>query len=233
MKILALDTATEALSVALLVDGAMTERFEVIHRGHAERLLPLADELLRAAGIELAGLDAIAFGRGPGAFTGVRIATSIAQGLSLGSNVPLIPVSDLEALGAGALAHADAEVALACLDARMGEVYYGVVRRAPDGAPSLLAEGLAAPQDVPVPPGGRVVGAGHGFSAYPVLQERLGSALVALLPDLLPRASDIARLAVREFSAGRLHQAGEVEPVYLRNDVATRSRPARGARPPS
>ena len=229
MKILALDSATEALSVALDLDGSVSERFEVIGRGHAERMLPLVEDLLTGAGLSLRNLDAIAFGRGPGAFTGVRIAISVAQGLSLGSGVPLIPVSDLEALGAAALKLADADHALACLDARMGEVYFGLTALDVNGTPRLLAEGLAAPAAVPeLPPTARVVGAGHGFSAYPVLRERFSASLRRILPDLLPSAAVIAELARRELRAGRVYSALEVEPVYLRNDVATRSGRAPG-----
>lgn len=229
MKILALDTATEALSVALLIDGVVTERFEVIGRGHAERLLPLADEILRGAGLALGELDAIAFGRGPGAFTGVRIAISVAQGLSLGSGVPLIPVSDLEALGCAALGETEADYALACLDARMGEVYFGLVARSRNGEIGLVTEGLATPAALPdLPHGARVVAAGHGLSAYPAIAERFSSAIAVVYPDLLPSAGMIARLARRELIAGRVFSAAEVEPTYLRNDVATRSARAPG-----
>jgi tRNA threonylcarbamoyladenosine biosynthesis protein TsaB len=229
LKILALDTATEALSVALLIDEDVLERSEVIGRGHAERLLPLADEILRGAGVALGELDAIAFGRGPGAFTGVRIAISVAQGLSLGSGVPLIPVSDLEALGCAALGNSDADYALACLDARMGEVYYGLVERGLNGEVKLVTEGLAPPAAVPeLPRGARIVAAGHGFSAFPSIAERFSPAIVAIYPDLLPAAATIARLARRELAAGRVFSACEVEPTYLRNDVATRSSRAAG-----
>jgi tRNA threonylcarbamoyladenosine biosynthesis protein TsaB len=221
VKILALDTATEALSVALLVDDRLTVHREVIGRGHAERLLPVADDLLARAGVAIAALDAIAFGRGPGAFTGVRIAISVAQGLGLGSGVGLVAVSDLLALAFDALAREPgARLALACLDARMGEVYWGRARRDADGLAVLEAEGLAAPPHVPAPdPGIPTVGAGHGFRAYPAL----GGGLAAVHQDLLPDAAAIARLAVGEVTAGRLQTPATVEPVYLRNDVATRS----------
>ena len=228
MKLLALDTATEACSAALLVGEAMHARFEVLGRGHAERLLPMVDELLHEAGCALAELDAIAFGRGPGAFTGVRIAVSIAQGLALGSGLPLVPVSDLRALAAAALAKTPVEHALACLDARMGEVYWAHARREASLGCELLAEGLARPEDVPAPAAGAVA-AGHGFSAYPALGERFGPGLVACWPDLLPDAATIARLAVFEVRAGRTVRATAAEPVYLRNDVATRSTRRPGA----
>ncbi|MEI8299343.1 MAG: tRNA (adenosine(37)-N6)-threonylcarbamoyltransferase complex dimerization subunit type 1 TsaB [Pseudomonadota bacterium] len=236
MKLLAIDTATEALSVALLHDGEVDGRFEVIGRGHAERLLPMVDEMLAAAGWSLASLDAIAFGRGPGAFTGVRIAVSVAQGLAFGAGLPLIPVSDLAALGLQALLQARTEghaatAALACLDARMAEVYAAVVRRRADGGVDLLSEQLLRPElvSLDVLDGGETaVGAGHGFSAHVSMAPALGSRLVATYPSLLPRAHEIARLAALEFAAGRVVAAEEGQPVYLRDDVATRSTRAPG-----
>lgn len=229
MRILALDTATEACSVALLDDAEVRMRYEVLGRGHAERVLPMIDELLAEAGTSLGALDAIAFGRGPGAFTGVRIAVSVAQGLSLGTGLPLVPISDLRALAAAALAATRADHALVCLDARMGEVYWGLGRPDPASGCALVAEGLAPPGNVPdLPPGSRPVAAGHGWTAYPLLEERFGPRLAARWPLLLPDAATIARLAVAEVRAGRTVTAANAEPVYLRNDVATRSSRAPG-----
>ena len=229
MKVLALDTATEACSAALILGAELHQRYEVLGRGHAERLLPMVDELLSEAGTTLGALDGIAFGRGPGAFTGVRIAISLAQGLSLGTGLPLVPISDLRALGAAALRQSPADFALVCLDARMGEVYWGLARPAAGIECELLAEGLAAPGAVPPPPAGSsVVAAGHGWSAYPALGERFGALLVARFPELLPHAATIARLALPELGAGRTVAAVDAEPVYLRNDVATRSSRAPG-----
>lgn len=230
MKLLAIDTATEALSVALLHDGELSGHFEVIGRGHAERVLPLVDKLLAAAAWSLGSLDAIAFGRGPGAFTGVRIAVSVAQGLAFGAGLPVIPVSDLAALGRQALDLAAqqgeaATLALACLDARMGEVYAAVLAGRADGGVDLLTEVLVRPDAVPLDDlsAGIVVGAGHGFMAYPAIGEALGERLAAVYPALLPRAHEIARLAALEFVAGRVVAAEDAQPVYLRDQVATRS----------
>ena len=232
MRILAVDTATEALSVALLVDGDVLSRYEVIGRGHAERALPLIEELLAEAGCGPGSLDAIAFGRGPGAFTGVRIAVSIAQGLAFGADRPVIPVSDLAALARLALDRAGeaalgASAALVCLDARMGEVYAGLALAREAGGIELLQEYLTAPEAVGLDglaPALGVVGAGHGFSAYPAIAARFSPRLAAVWPELLPRATEIARLAAIEFAAGRVLPAEEARPVYLRDDVATRSR---------
>ena len=233
MRLLAIDTATEALSAALLIDDALLARYEVIGRGHAERVLPLVDELLLEAGVALASLDAIAFGRGPGAFTGVRIAVSAAQGLAFGANLPVVGISDLAALARQALDAGRASgllgpqgAALVCLDARMGEVYAAVGRDRSDGGVDLLGEALQAPDlvtlgalDADVP----IVAAGHGFSAYPVLAERFSARSRGFFPGLLPRAEEIARLAALEVAGGRVVAAELAEPVYLRNEVATRS----------
>ena len=238
MKLLALDTATEACSAALLLDTELRTRFEVLGRGHAERLLPMVDELLNEAGLALGCLDAIAFGRGPGAFTGLRIAVSVAQGLALGSGLPVVPISDLAALALQALDRAAREsaggtgpgAALVCLDARMSEVYWSLARRRADASLELEPERLGAAGDVAVAGDEPLVGAGHGFAAYPALRERFGQRLVACWPEMLPRAEEVARLAVFELRAGRSARPEDVQPLYLRNDVATRSgRPAGAA----
>ena len=139
MKLLALDTATELCSAALWLDGELITREASRERGHSELILPMIEELLRAAGVGLTRLDAIAVGRGPGAFTGVRLAVSVAQGLAFAANLPLLPISDLRALAAQALsAPGSARHALICQDARMGEVYWGCFERTAD---SVLPQG--------------------------------------------------------------------------------------------
>jgi len=244
VKLLALDTATEACSAALLLDGALHTRLEILGRGHAERLLPMVDELLREAGLALTSLDGIAFGRGPGAFTGVRIAVSVAQGLALGSGLPVVPIPDLAALALQALERAaravppDAQrdtasgvafdtgpgAALVCLDARMNEVYWSLARRRADGGVELVVESVGAPGTVVVAGEERLAGAGHGFAAYPQLRARFEARLVGCWPEMLPRAEEVARLAVIELRAGRASRPEEAQPLYLRNDVATRPR---------
>jgi tRNA threonylcarbamoyladenosine biosynthesis protein TsaB len=232
MKLLAIDTATEACSAAVWTDGAVLARYEVIGRGHAERLLPMVDELLAESGLTLGGLDALAFGRGPGAFTGVRIAVGLAQGLAFGAGLPVVPISNLAALARLALdryAHETTAVAapaaLVCLDARMKEVYWAEAHGRGDGGVDLVSERLGAPELVMLTSasaGRPLVAAGHGWSAYPLLQERHPS-LAACWPDLLPRAHEIAALAALEAAAGRLVSPEDAAPVYLRDDVATRS----------
>lgn len=235
MKLLALDAATEACSVALLDDHRTLERFEVIGRGHAERLLPMVDELLAEAGWTLGALDGIAVGRGPGAFTGVRIAIATAQGLAFGAGVPVVPISDLAAVGFAALIDAKARwpeelafAALACLDARMGEVYAAEV--VPDEALGVTATGerVIAPVDLRVADaGGRLqwVGAGHGFAAYGELLQSPGVDFKAIWPDVLPQAGMIAALAAKALAAGLGCAPEALQPVYLRNNVAMQSTP--------
>ena len=222
MKLLALDSATEACSAALLRDDAVSERFEIIGRGHAERLLPMADALLRAAGIGLGNVDAIAFGRGPGSFTGLRIAAGIAQGLAAGARLPVVPVSNLAAVAAAHAQNSGATHILACLDARMGEVYWAAYEIR-DGVPVAVSDERLSKPDAVVPPySGSWQGAGHGFGAYPALAVRLGLRPAGIDASLLPRASDIARLGAIDLAAGRTVAAPQALPVYLRNDVVHR-----------
>ena len=233
MKLLAIDTATEACSAALWLDGQLLERYEVMGRGHAERILPMIDELLVTAGLKLNALDALAVGRGPGAFTGVRIAIGVAQGLGLGSGLPVFPVSDLAALGLQALdAYArdcptalEPVEALVALDARMGEVYCARVRRHPIEGVELLEERLADPAVAFLSGTGRGtrIGAGHGYSAYPALKDRLAGELAACWPALLPRAAEIAVLGAALYAAGARPTADAAAPVYLRDQVAHQS----------
>lgn len=222
MKILAIDAATEACSAALLIEETVTERFEVPGRGHAARLLPMADELLREAGLDARELDAIAFGRGPGAFTGLRIAAGLAQGLAAGNRLPVLPVSNLAAVAAAAARLKGATRVLACMDARMGQVYWGAYDCTGAAPVAVGSEHLADPEAV-APPGGVVwFGAGHGFAAYPKLATRLGTSLAGMEPSVLPRAADIARIAAVDFVAGGGLAAAQGLPVYLRNDVVHR-----------
>ena len=222
MRILAVDAATEACSAALLSGDALAERYEVIGRGHAGRLLPMADELLREAGITVRELDGVAFGRGPGGFTGLRIAAGVAQGLAAGAGRPILPVSNLAAVAAGAGRVSGAERVLACMDARMGQVYWAAFENATDFPRAISDERLTAPGEVVTPPGAPWHGAGHGFSAYPELAAYLGASLAAVDAGRLPRAGDIARIAAVELAAGRGLPPAQGLPVYLRDDVVHR-----------
>ncbi|TVQ92598.1 MAG: tRNA (adenosine(37)-N6)-threonylcarbamoyltransferase complex dimerization subunit type 1 TsaB [Chromatiaceae bacterium] len=230
MKLLAIDTAGTACSAALLCAGRLTERVEVAPRRHGELLLGMMDELLQAAGISLTALDALAFGRGPGAFTGVRIASAVAQGAAFGAGLPVIGVSNLAALAQAAWQRWGARRIAAALDARMGEVYWGTywiddagLARAADG------EQVSVPDQVRVPAGGDWWGVGSGWG---VQQAALAAhfaadrttpsqpTLIQVEPDLVATARDLLPLAVADWGAGQAAAAGAVLPVYLRDRVA-------------
>ena len=228
MRILALDTATENCSVALLIGRRLIAREQLLEHGHAERILPMVDELLKEAKVSLGALSAIAFGRGPGSFTGVRLAASVTQGLAFGAGLPVVPVSDLRAL-AQRVMELDAAVTrvLVCNDARMHEVYWGCFERAAGGAVAAAAqeEQVGRPATVTLPASwskalGAVHAAGSGFAAYPELRSALAGRLDRVHDGLLPRAAEIARLAVPEVVSGRVLPAEQALPVYLRDDVA-------------
>ena len=219
MKILALDTATEACSAALLSGDAVYERHDIAPRRHAELILPMVDAVLAHAGLGLNDLDAIAFGRGPGAFTGVRIAAGVTQGLALGAGLPVIPVSSLAALAQPALDNG--AIVLPAIDARMGEVYWSAYESGQDGlATALVDEQVASPDTVRVAPTGQIFGVGSGWGTY---RERLGRVLHGRLggidPECFPLAKDMLPLAVREYNAGRCVSPEQALPVYLRDNV--------------
>ncbi len=223
MRLLALDTATECCSAALLVgDGLLAREAELV-RGHAERILPMIDELLGEGGVALRELDGIAFGRGPGSFTGVRLAASIAQGLAFGAGIGVVPISDLRAL-AQRVFDGDSGVSrsLVCNDARMQEVYWGCFERNGDGlARERGPERVGPAQSVHLPAAWPdAAGLGRGFSAYPALRALAGVEVRDGWDRLRPRAAEMARLAAPEIAAGRLLGPEAAVPVYLRDDVA-------------
>jgi tRNA threonylcarbamoyladenosine biosynthesis protein TsaB len=230
--ILAIDTATEACSAALLTPTGIATRYSQLQRVHAEHILEMVDAVLAEAGVALAEVDAVAFGRGPGAFTGCRLAASVAQGLAFGAARGVVPVSDLRALAQRVLDQPlGARGVLVCSDARMQEVYWGCFRRDARGlAEPCGIEHVGAPETVELPPEleGPVHGAGGGFLEYPKLRGRLEGRLVQVHGEWLPRAEEVARLAVPEVVAGRLVAPHEARPVYLRNDV-TRPRGSPGS----
>ena len=218
MKLLAFETATEGCSVALWLDGEVRERFELAPRRHAELSLPWAGELLAEAGIAKSQLDAIAVGRGPGAFTGVRLAIAIGQGIALALDRPVVPVSTLAALAM----QAPGPHVIAAIDARMNEVYSGAFELRDGDAFALGAEAVSGPDMVQVPPGvARWHGVGTGFAACDgALRQRSPERWLAIDADALPRAGDVARLAAHAFARGEAVAPERVEPAYLRNHVA-------------
>jgi len=216
MLILALETSTELGSCALWRDGDIVERICPPGRSHSETLLPLVRDLLGEAGLKVGQLDAIAFGVGPGAFTGLRIACGAAQGLAVAADIPLFPVTSLEAMAASA----DADRVLALLDARMGEVYSGQYCRDADGYRLQGEIRVSAPSDVSLPDGAGWLACGNAPTAYPVLQERLQAAGIAFQPGILPTASALVRLARPRVERGEGIDAALAAPLYIRDKVA-------------
>ena len=221
--LLALDTATEACSVALLHDGKVLSHYEVIPRLHAQRLLPMIQALLAQAGVELSDVDAIAFGRGPGAFTGVRIAIGVVQGLAFALDRPVLPVSNLAVLAQRALREHGARQVAAAVDARMDEVYWGCYREV-DGEMRLVGEEAVMPPEqavLPADASGDWFGAGTGWG----YGERLAVPLVGQDAQMLPHAEDLLTLAMFAWQRGEAIVADDAQPVYLRDKVATPKMP--------
>lgn len=220
MNILALDTSTEHCSVALWRDGAVYERAARAGQAHSEILIGMADAVLAEGGRRLAGLDGIAYGRGPGSFTGLRIACAVAQGLAFSSDIPLAGIGTLHAM---ALACGGAKV-LCCLDARMQEIYHAAYVREGDAYVEVSAPRVCTPAAAPQLPGDGWSGCGSGFAAYrELLQQRYGAALIKVVDDVYPHARDIARLAAPVFAAGRGIRAEEAAPLYIRDKVALKT----------
>jgi tRNA threonylcarbamoyladenosine biosynthesis protein TsaB len=220
MNILALDTSTEYCSVALWQDGAVAQRSELAGQKHSELLIAMLDALLVEAGISISQLDGIAFGKGPGSFTGVRIACGAAQGLALGADVPVAGVCTLLAL---AEASAQARV-IAALDARMGEIYHAAYEKRGGLWTTASEPCLCKPEHAPALPGADWFGAGSGFAAHrAALQARYGAALRATDGAAVPQAAAIAALGAAQIAAGGGVDAAEALPLYLRDKVALKT----------
>lgn len=219
MNLIAFETSTEACSVALWRDGEVLERFEIAPRRHAELTLPWTQDLLAEAGLARSQLDAVAVGRGPGAFTGVRLGIALSQGIALALDLPMLPVSTLAAL---ALRAERPGKVLAAIDARMGEVYAGAFERTDDGVRALGPEAVSPPDAVVLPGTGEAwQGVGTGFAAMDgALHARLAPRLAGVDAAELPRAGDVARLAAQAWTRGERVAPERVEPAYLRDNVA-------------
>lgn len=229
MKFLAFEASTTRLSVALWCEGEVTEMAALIENGGSEHLLPWADTLLRQHGLTVRQLEGIAFGAGPGGFTGLRLACGIAQGLAFAWSLPVAPVSSLAALAWGV---GEGEV-LACLDARMGEVYLAAYRVTAGGIEESLPACVGAASQLPLPEAGAWFGVGNGFASHgEMLRARLGGNLVAVREDLYPTAKAVAQLAAPILARGGGVPARAAEPLYVREKVAftIAERLARGGR---
>jgi tRNA threonylcarbamoyladenosine biosynthesis protein TsaB len=219
VNILALDTAGQGCSVALLAGGRLLERHEATPRRHAASLLPMAAECLAEAGIVLRDVAAVAFGRGPGSFTGLRIAASVAQGIAYGAGLPVVPVSNLAAGAAAAFRLRGWRNTVIAFDARMGEIYAAAYRGGADGLPAPASpEALLAPAALRVPDGERWHGAGSAFAAWPDLAAQLG--LEACDAEVTPVARDLLDIAAAALARGEAVSAEDAMPVYLRERVA-------------
>ncbi|MGZ8244124.1 tRNA (adenosine(37)-N6)-threonylcarbamoyltransferase complex dimerization subunit type 1 TsaB [Methylomagnum sp.] len=221
MKILAIETATEACSAAVYDAGGVIERYQVAPREHNRLILPMVEAVLAEAGLTLNQLDALAFGRGPGSFTGVRVAAGVTQGIAFGADLRVVPVSTLAALALEALEGTGLEYAYPCIDARMGEVYWAVYRRAGEGVALVVEEAVLPATQVAFPEDSRGVGIGSGWGTYGVpLAEQLEGRAEVVLAERFPRAGVIARLGAGEFGRGMSVPVEKALPVYLRDNVA-------------
>lgn len=226
MKLLAVDTATEACSAALYIDGDIQHEFQLAPRDHTRLILVMVETLLQQAGIRIQQLDALAFGCGPGSFTGVRIATGVVQGLAYGADLPVVPVSTLASIAQAVYEdHGESRV-LAAIDARMGGIYWGQYQLDDHKLMQLCAEeAVLSPEQVPVVTTRDWVGAGSGWQAHAdALVERFGDRVKQQWPEYLPQSATIAQLAVADFNKGLAVAAAQAQPVYLRNDVAKKSK---------
>lgn len=225
MRLIAIDTATELCSVALYVDGKVRERAARQPRAHADHVLPFVSALLSEAELSLAQLDGLAFGRGPGGFTGLRIAAAVVQGLAFGADLPVAGISDLAATAWGAFEARGWTSVVACLDARMSEVYYGAFRCDEAGAIAVSDEALATPGELVAPPGmTEWQPAGPGWPAY---AGQFAETVRTHLNDVHaepPQARAVAMLGAKALAAGQGGAPEEAIPVYIRDRVAEKPR---------
>lgn len=217
MKLLALDTATEACSVALNLDGEIIENFQMLPRRHSRELLPMIEQILADAGLTLKQMDALAFGRGPGAFTGLRVATAMVQGLAFAVDKPVIGVSTLAALAQEGFRRFGATSVLSSIDARMNEVYWGAFREQDGLMQPLQDEVVTAPEQVMVPEGEEPwLGMGTGWA----FRDKTAATVTDCHVESYPRAGDVAILAAADYEKGLAVPADQAMPVYLRDKVA-------------
>jgi tRNA threonylcarbamoyladenosine biosynthesis protein TsaB len=224
MKLIAIDSSSEACSVAILQGSEIIESWQLAPRQHTQKLLPMLDQLLAEASLSVGQCDAIAFARGPGSFTGLRVCISLVQGLAFGADIPVVPVSSLAALAQSAVDQqlgSPQSSVLAALDARMDQVYWAAYEQADGLVQALTEEKLSAPELVSVDElvsENSFIGVGPGFN----YGQRLPCAQQCELieQDLLPRASAVAKLGSAAFAAGCFCRADQATPIYLRDEIA-------------
>lgn len=221
MKILALDTATDGCSAALYLDGEIHERFEIAAKAHSKLLLPMIDGLMAEAELKPQQLDAVAFGCGPGSFTGVRIATGVMQGIAYGADLPVVPVSTLAAISQACLQKTEYDTVFAAIDARMSEIYWAVYQRDAEGFCQLKGVEQVQPATEVDALLLRGYGIGSGWQRYQhELSQRLEALLIGFDSDYLPHAADIALLGAVGMRRQQAVSVAQAMPVYLRDKVA-------------
>ncbi len=228
VKLLALDTSTEACSAALSIDGEITQRYQVAPREHTHLILGMIENLLHDAGLKSSEVDVMAFGRGPGSFMGVRVAAGVVQGIAFAHSIPVVPVSTLAAIASVAMQQTGQTQVLAAIDARMKEVYWGAYQQNESGQIVLQGEEcVVAPDKAPVPEEGEWVTAGTGWGSYgAVMKLALGDRCIKSLDECFPTAEVIAKLAIVAYENGEAVSAAEAIPVYLRDNVASKPKSA-------
>ncbi len=221
MKLLAVETSTEACSAALYIDGNIQEQFALAPREHTKLILPMIDGLMAEAQLTPQQLDGLAFSCGPGSFTGVRIATGIVQGIAFGADLPVVPVSTLAAIAQDFFNQNSIDVSFTAMDARMGEIFWGVYQKDRQGYARLLNREMVTPAmniDFPEIAG---AGVGSGWAVYPQeLSSRIGSFLLTTDSTKLPRAAAVVQLGAEGFANDRAVAVEQAMPVYLRDKVA-------------
>lgn len=220
MNLLAIETSSSIGSIALGRDGHVEQRLIESPREQTELALPLIEELLHAQELRLESLDALAFGRGPGAFTGLRIAAALAQGLGMSMGLPLVGVSSLAVAALGVCRKSGASRVLVCVDARMGEVYWAAFEARDGAVIALTDERIGRPADVDVPDSGPWVLAGDGLAAYPADVERFAAVTSRAMFEVVPSACNLLPLAERELAAGHTLTPDSARPIYLRDSSA-------------
>lgn len=221
MNILALDTCTESCSAALLYKGELIERIELTQRGHSDLILGMMDSLFKEAGTSIAAIDAVAFGRGPGSFTGVRVCVGVAQGIAFARDLPVIPISSLAAVAQGASDEFDSNHIAVAMDARMGEIYCASYQRE-DGLVKIVGqERVCSPEQFKADSDQQWIGVGTGWGEYEtLLRQQFSGNLEQVFVTQYPQAKNIITLAQFEAKSGRMITAEQAFPVYLRNNVA-------------
>ncbi|MCK9604929.1 MAG: tRNA (adenosine(37)-N6)-threonylcarbamoyltransferase complex dimerization subunit type 1 TsaB [Methylomonas sp.] len=221
MKLLAVETSTDACSAALFIDGEIREKFELAPREHTKLILPMIDSLMADAQLRPQQLDAVALSRGPGSFTGVRIATGVAHGIAFGADIPVVLVSTLAAIAQDFFNRRPEDVAFTAMDARMNEIFWGVYQRNALGLAVLRGDEAVTPAGEALYPELKGAGVGSGWAVHgEILTARLGTRLQSIDSEVWPRATCIAQLGAYDFANGLAVPVEQAMPVYLRDKVA-------------